>query len=291
MPNFCGPIFSARTSARARYAHAQRWWCEPVSSSPSPPRPATFRVGQGARREGALAGPYRRPSDLGAGLARGVAYAGIAGLPPLSGLLGALAGLTVYGFLGGSRFATVSATSSSAAVLAAALHTMTNVRGVQAIELAASIVMMAGVLFLAVQRAAVGAARAIHCTARGARIFPRYRGGDHRKAAGQVVRAARCKHFPGPAPDGVVCKTPAMAHGEFAAGCYLPGDAGLAAAVAENSGHSAGTGAHCHLSSLARCLRRGNRIGWPDRTEPCSCANAGAGYRTVGPRGGSSPWP
>lgn len=78
-----------------------------------------------------------------------VAYAGIAGLPPLSGLLGALAGLTVYGVLGGSRFAIVSATSSSAAVLAAALHTMTNVRGVQALELAASMVMTAGVLFLA----------------------------------------------------------------------------------------------------------------------------------------------
>ncbi len=94
--------------------------------------------------------------DLIAGLAisglvlpEAVAYAGIAGLPPLSGLLGALAGLSVYGLFGSSRFAIVSATSSSAAVLAAALHAMANVPGVQALELSAGTVMMAGLLFIA----------------------------------------------------------------------------------------------------------------------------------------------
>src|SRR5689334_25199975 len=66
-------------------------------------------------------------ADLGAGLSiaglllpEAVAYAGIAGLPPQAGVLSLLVGLAVYGFFGSSRFAIVSATSSSAAVLFAA---------------------------------------------------------------------------------------------------------------------------------------------------------------------------
>jgi SulP family sulfate permease len=95
-------------------------------------------------------------TDLLAGLAisglvlpESVAYAGIAGLPPLSGLLGALAGLTVYAMLGTSRYAIVAATSSSAVVLAAALHSMGSMPAAQALELSAGMVLMAGVLFLA----------------------------------------------------------------------------------------------------------------------------------------------
>jgi MFS superfamily sulfate permease-like transporter len=82
-------------------------------------------------------------------LPEAVAYAGIAGVPPLSGLLGAVAGLTVYALLGRSRFPIVAATSSSAAVLAAALNSMDGVAGAQALELSAAIVLMAGVLFIA----------------------------------------------------------------------------------------------------------------------------------------------
>lgn len=95
-------------------------------------------------------------SDLLAGLAiaglvlpESVAYAGIAGLPPISGLLGALAGLTVYALLGSSRYAIVAATSSSAVVLAAALHSMGSIPATQVLELAAGMVMTAGLLFLA----------------------------------------------------------------------------------------------------------------------------------------------
>ena len=49
-----------------------------------------------------------------------VAYSGLAGLPPQAGLIALLAGLTAYGLIGSSRFAIVSATSSSAAVFASA---------------------------------------------------------------------------------------------------------------------------------------------------------------------------
>src|SRR5215469_13735357 len=48
-----------------------------------------------------------------------VAYSGIAGLPPQAGVIALFVGLATYGVLGRSRFAIVSATSSSAAVLAA----------------------------------------------------------------------------------------------------------------------------------------------------------------------------
>ena len=53
-------------------------------------------------------------------LAQAVAYSELANLPPQAGVIGLVAGLICYGLLGRSRFAIVSATSSSAAVLAAA---------------------------------------------------------------------------------------------------------------------------------------------------------------------------
>jgi sulfate permease, SulP family len=82
-------------------------------------------------------------------LPEAVAYAGIAGVPPLCGLLGAVAGLTTYAIFGKSRYAIVAATSSSAAVLAAALHSMTGVPAAQALALSAAMVLMGGLLFIA----------------------------------------------------------------------------------------------------------------------------------------------
>jgi sulfate permease, SulP family len=94
-------------------------------------------------------------TDLLAGLAisglvlpEAVAYAGIAGVPALSGLLGAVAGLTTYALFGTSRFAIVAATSSSAAVLASALHAVASVPDAQALELSAAMVLTGGLLFM-----------------------------------------------------------------------------------------------------------------------------------------------
>ena len=53
-------------------------------------------------------------------LPEAVAYSGLANLPPQAGVIGLFAGLLCYGLMGRSRFAIVSATSSSAAVMAAA---------------------------------------------------------------------------------------------------------------------------------------------------------------------------
>ncbi len=66
-------------------------------------------------------------ADLLAGLSlaglllpEAVAYSGLASLPPQAGVIGLFAGLLCYALIGRSRYAIVTATSSSAAVLAAA---------------------------------------------------------------------------------------------------------------------------------------------------------------------------
>ena len=53
-------------------------------------------------------------------LPEAVAYAGIAGLPPQRAVLAAIAGSLIYALVGRSRFAIVTPTSSSAAILGAA---------------------------------------------------------------------------------------------------------------------------------------------------------------------------
>ena len=79
-------------------------------------------------------------------LPEAVAYSGIAGLAPAHGVLALLAGLLVYGLLGRSRFAIVSATSSSAAVLLAATRSLG--APALAVPLAMGMVLIAGVFFL-----------------------------------------------------------------------------------------------------------------------------------------------
>ena len=54
-------------------------------------------------------------------LPEAVAYSGVAELPPQAGVIALFAGLLCYWLLGRSRFAIVSATSSSGAVLASAM--------------------------------------------------------------------------------------------------------------------------------------------------------------------------
>jgi MFS superfamily sulfate permease-like transporter len=63
-------------------------------------------------------------SIAGLMLPEAIAYAGIAGLPPQHAILAAIAGAGAYLLLGRSRFAIVAPTSSSAAILAAALGSL-----------------------------------------------------------------------------------------------------------------------------------------------------------------------
>lgn len=97
-----------------------------------------------------LASPLRI-SDLRAGITvaallipEGLAYSRIAGLPVASGLLAAVAGLVSYALVGRSRFAIVSATSASAAALAA---TLARFSGVPVSILVLELGVLVGLLF------------------------------------------------------------------------------------------------------------------------------------------------
>lgn len=94
-------------------------------------------------------------ADLLAGLSiaglllpEAVAYSHLAGLPPQAGVIALFAGLFCYGLIGRSRFAIVSATSSSAAVLASAMLALGVTGAAQRAALASFLVVGAGVAFL-----------------------------------------------------------------------------------------------------------------------------------------------
>ncbi|MDE2301751.1 MAG: SulP family inorganic anion transporter [Sphingomonadales bacterium] len=97
------------------------------------------------------------PRDILTGLAlaglilpEGVAYAGIAGLAPGRALAAAVAGGLAYAIIGRSRFAVLSSTSSSAAILAATLGGLGSAGAPEPVRaaLAAMIVALAGAIFL-----------------------------------------------------------------------------------------------------------------------------------------------
>ncbi|QHC95238.1 hypothetical protein PspR84_11480 [Pseudomonas sp. R84] len=99
--------------------------------------------------------PPNRWQDVLAGLSiaglllpEAVAYSTIAALAPQAGVIALFAGLLCYGVFGTSRFAIVSATSSSAAVLAAATATLANGDPQLRSTLAVGLVLVTGVLFL-----------------------------------------------------------------------------------------------------------------------------------------------
>ncbi len=93
--------------------------------------------------------------DLVAGMAlagllvpEGLAYAGIAGVPPEVGLYSAAAGLAVYALFGSSRHLAVSCTSSSAAMLAALVAPLADGNPGRYAALASATAIVAGCLFL-----------------------------------------------------------------------------------------------------------------------------------------------
>lgn len=93
-------------------------------------------------------------ADIIAGLAisglmlpEAVAYASIAGVAPGHAILAAIAGSLVYALAGRSRFAIVSATSSSAAILAASLATLPPGEGMRTLFMVTAVA-ITGLLFL-----------------------------------------------------------------------------------------------------------------------------------------------
>jgi sulfate permease, SulP family len=118
----------------------------PVSAASAPPRAAANSTAD------VLAGL----SIAGLLLPEAVAYSGIAGLPPQAGVIALFAGLICYGLLGRSRYAIVSATSSSAAVLAAGTLAIAGPEGASRAAIAGTLVLLTGVCFLIAGAAKVG---------------------------------------------------------------------------------------------------------------------------------------
>lgn len=94
-------------------------------------------------------------TDILAGIAlagllvpEGMAYAGIAGVPPQMGLYAALAGMLVYAMFGTSRQLAVTSTSSSAAMLAALVAPLAAGDSAQYALLASAAAVAAGLIFL-----------------------------------------------------------------------------------------------------------------------------------------------
>jgi MFS superfamily sulfate permease-like transporter len=139
-----------------------------VSVLPPDDAPAAA-AGPGGLTTAATAADAARPADrladavagvsmAGLLLPEAVAYAGIAGMPPQAGVFALFAGLVVYGLVGRSRFAIVSATSSSAAVLGAATLSMAGADPVLRAALAAGLVLATGAAFLAAAAFRLGSA-------------------------------------------------------------------------------------------------------------------------------------
>lgn len=93
-------------------------------------------------------------TDLLAGLSiaglllpEAVAYSGVANLPPQAGVIALFAGLIGYGLIGRSRYAIVTATSSSAAVLASAMLALGATEVAQRVMFASLLVVGTGIAF------------------------------------------------------------------------------------------------------------------------------------------------
>src|SRR5262250_1162449 len=78
----------------------------------------------------------------------GMAYAGIAGVPPQMGLYAAMFGMFVYAIFGTSRQLAVTSTSSSAAMLAALVTPLALGDPAKYMLLASAATIAAGVIFL-----------------------------------------------------------------------------------------------------------------------------------------------
>ena len=99
--------------------------------------------------------PPSRLADLLAGLSiaglllpEAVAYSGLANLPPQAGVIALVVGLVCYGLIGRGRYAVVTATSSSAAVLAAATLSLAGVDTAARVALASILVVGTGAAFV-----------------------------------------------------------------------------------------------------------------------------------------------
>ncbi len=89
-------------------------------------------------------------------LPEAVAYSAIAGLTPGHAIFAAVLGLIVYAIVGQSRFAIIAPTSSSAAILAAAVASFPNADASERLALAFGLVLVTGFVFIVCGLARLG---------------------------------------------------------------------------------------------------------------------------------------
>jgi MFS superfamily sulfate permease-like transporter len=109
-----------------------------------------------------LRGPLLADALTGVSLAglllpEAVAYSGLANLPPQAGVIGLFAGLVCYALIGRSQYAIVTATSSSAAVLAASTLALGAGTTAERVAFASVLVCGTGIAFLMAGCAKLGA--------------------------------------------------------------------------------------------------------------------------------------
>jgi len=110
------------------------------------------RAGHAAASSAATRSPHLADALAGLSIAglllpEAVAYSGLANLPPQAGVIGLFAGLLCYALIGNNRFAIVTSTSSSAAVLAAATLSLAGGDIERRLALASILVVGCGVAF------------------------------------------------------------------------------------------------------------------------------------------------
>jgi MFS superfamily sulfate permease-like transporter len=136
-------------------------------------------------------------------LPEAVAYAGIAGLAPGRALIAAVVGGLAYAVIGRSRFAVVSPTSSSAAILAASLASLSAGNGMTAAN-ATALTLLAGMLFIGLA-AARWAAWPVRGAAGAARLCLGPGADHHHPPDAGAGRASRTAWFGGRGGLGAGC--------------------------------------------------------------------------------------
>jgi len=108
----------------------------------------TGPIGSSSNRSALIADLLAALSIAGLLLPEAVAYSGVANLPPQAGVVALFAGLVCYGLIGRSRIAIVTATSSSAAVLASATLALAGADTAERVVLASILVVGTGLAFV-----------------------------------------------------------------------------------------------------------------------------------------------
>ncbi len=116
------------------------------------------RVGAASDREKTVPNIVAGVSVAGLLVPEAIAYAGIAGLAPQHAVVASVAGLLAYACIGSSRYAIVTPTSSSAAILAAAVATLSasGLAATETVVLTGALVLLVGVLLALAAAARLG---------------------------------------------------------------------------------------------------------------------------------------